>query len=269
MQTLWRAFSLAIGATLEGTDNVRMWRIVLFVVSIGLLPIVGMYIPSGVHSASGFGQNDPPAKVKPLKINNSTQSLQVSDLQRNGQEARLSLRNSSEKDIAAFKISAGSYGITLEFTPDMFKAGTVHVQSLTIPKTNNAEDEVSIVAILFEDQTGDGTPNVVRQMIERRRGENLQLRTMLPLINTALMAPEGELSKCLDAVEKAAIQLPDSLDSTESFEFRAGLHDAKERILADLRKARSLQKTSNGLDSKLQLRYFQRRYALKISKIPN
>ena len=247
---------------------VRVLRVILFAALVGSLPVIGIYLPSGVYSSSRSGQSDVPTKVKPLKINNSTQSLIVSDLQRNGQEVRLSLRNNSEKDIAAFKISTATYGITLDFAPDVFKANTVHFQSLIVPKTNNSEDEVSIVAILFDDQTGDGNPNVVRQMKERRRGEKLQLLTMLPLIDRLLMMPKSQLSEGLDMTEKAAMELPESLNGTDSFEFRAGLSDAKEKILADLRTAKALEKNPNGLVLDGQLRYFQGHYASKISKLP-
>lgn len=244
-----------------------VWRIVLFV-SLGLLSIVGISLSPGVHSSGLSGQDNIPAKVKPLKINTNTQSLQVVDLQQNGQEARLLLRNNSNKDIAVFKISAGSYGIILDFTPDLFKAGTDYVRSLTIPKTNNAVDEVSIVAILFDDQTGDGDPMVVRQMMERRTGEQLQLLTILPLIDRVLMAPKEQISESLDAAEKAAMELPDSLNRADSVHFKAGLHDAKERILSDLRTAKILQKNPNGPTHDHKLRYLKDYYALKISKLP-
>lgn len=267
MKNLWRGFSSAIRAGLKGTEGMGLLRIVLFV-SVGLLPMLGMYLPHGVHSSSLSGQNNTHA-TKPLKINNSTQSLLVSDLQRNGQEARLSLHNNYQKDIAAFTISAQSYSVTLDFTPDLFRAGTVHVQSLAIPITSNAEDEVSIVAILFDDQTGDGDQNVIRQMMERRTAEKLQLLKILPLMDRALLAPKDQLSESLDAAEKAAMELPDSVNSTDSFEFRAGLHDAKERILHDLRTVKAIQKKHNILMLDSQLRYFQRNYALKISKLHN
>jgi len=247
----------------------RLLRVVSFVASIGLLPVIVIYLPSGVYSSSRSGQKDALTRVKTLKIKNSTHSLEVSEVRRNGQEVQLSLRNTSEKDIAAFKISTASYGVTLDFTPDLFEAGTLHVQSLIIPNTNNAEDEVAVVAILFDDQTGEGNPNVVRQMTERRRGEKLQLLTIFPVIDRLLMAPKGQLSESLDAAEKATMELPDSLDRTDSFEFRAGLQDAKEKILADLKTVKALQKNPDALVIDRQLRYFHDHYANKLSKLPD
>lgn len=244
-----------------------VWRIYLFV-SLGLLPILSIHLLRGVYSSGLPRQDNVPAKEKPLKINNNTQSLQVVDVQRNGQEARLLLRNNSNKDIAAFKISTASYGIMLDFTPDLFNAGTDFVRSLTIPETEDAVDEVSIVAVLFDDQTGDGNPMVVRQMMERRKGEKLQLLKILPLIDSVLIAPKEQFSERLDAAEKAAIELPDSLNSADSVHFRAGLHDAKERILSDLRTAKILQKDPSGTIQDSQLRYLKDHYARKISKLP-
>jgi hypothetical protein len=74
------------------------------------------------------------------------------------------------------------------------------------------------VTVVFADGTSEGSPEVVQQILDHRRGESSQYTKWLEPLRTALAAdePHTALAKLRDEIESAEPNLPDASDDRVS-----------------------------------------------------
>ena len=77
---------------------------------------------------------------------------------------------------------------------------------------------VRAVTVVFADGTGEGSPDVIQQILDHRRGESAQYTKWFEPLRSALAAdePHAVLAKLRDDIESAEPNLPDASDDKAS-----------------------------------------------------
>ncbi len=188
-----------------------------------LVLLIGISALSGNRSTSQ--QN------LPLQIVNRTQGFSVIKAEGGSNEFSITLKNNSAKTITAFSISPSKgYTITEEFvfaeTADI-GIGSNALFSKSYPTMNSMQSEsIEIKALVFADGTAEGDAREVRQIVDSRLGEQIQMRRAVK-----------ELEKFLAKGYRDASELKRNLDNALNSSDEATLS-----ILAELRPSRAISK---------------------------
>jgi hypothetical protein len=184
-----------------------------------------------------------------LIVNNHTASFEVvsvdesTQIGKKGKRVSLTLRNKSAKNITAFALYAGGQTVKADFFPDGEVApnGT-HIERVFLPTASSSisdKEKVSLMAVLFDDNTSEGNPKIIREIKEHRAGKIAQFARIVPLIKKALNAPDEKLAVEVQQAKAAISGLPVQQQGASVY-FKAGLHNAKERVLMDLNRSEEL-----------------------------
>lgn len=226
-------------------------RLSLFCIStVVLVSLIGISTLRGNRSATQ--QN------APLQIANRTQSLSVIKAERGSNEFTITLKNNSAKTITAFSISPSKgFTITEEFvlaeTSDI-GIGFNALFSKTYPTLNSVQPEsIEIKALIFNDGTAEGDPRAVRQIVDSRLGQQIQIRRAVNELEKFLAKGSGdaaELKRNLDNALNSSdddtlntiAELKPSRAITKqplSDDLRAGLSNGRQSVLTRLSEAES------------------------------
>lgn len=141
--------------------------------SVLLVSLIGISTLRGNRSA--------PQQNAPLQITNRTEALSVIKAEPGPNEFSITLRNNSAKTITAFSISPRKgFTITEEFVLAEISdvgIGPDAVFSKTYRTLNSSQPEsIEIKALIFDDGSAEGDARTVRQIVDSRLGEQIQLR---------------------------------------------------------------------------------------------
>ena len=168
----------------------------------------------------------------PLKLSNSTSGFEAVTVETNSGRVRLTLKNNYNKTITAYAISTGDNTHSLHELgfEGLLTPGSTLNHDVRLP----SEVNITVLAVVFEDRTSDGDATAAKEINDYRLGKKTQYERIVPLLNKVLAAPDNEM---LSALEKAQADIYRfSSDSAEKSHFTiAGLSDAKESILMDLK----------------------------------
>jgi len=238
-------------------------RLSIFVIStVVLVCLIGISALSGNRSTT---------QDAPLQISNRTQAFSVIKAERGLNEFLITLKNNSAKTITAFSISPSKgYTITEEFvlaeTAD-FGIGSNALFSKTYPTLNSIQPEsIEIKALIFDDGTAEGDAREVRQIVDSRLGEQIQMRRAVKELEKFLAKGSRDASEFKRDLDNA---LNSSDDDTLSIlaelrpsraitkqplsdDLRAGLSNGRQSVLTRLLEAEAESDGSN--DSFLELK---------------
>ena len=198
-------------------------RLSTFCTSTVVVLLIGISALSGNRWTT---QQDPP-----LQIVNRTQAFSVIKAEPGSSEFSITLKNNSAKTITAFVISPSKgYTITQEFvfaeTAD-YGIESNALFSKTYPTANSIQPEsIEIKALIFHDGTAEGDAREVRQIVDSRLGQQIQMRRAVK-----------ELEKFLAKGYRDASELKRNLNSALNSSDEATLS-----ILAELRPSRAISK---------------------------
>jgi hypothetical protein len=167
----------------------------------------------------------------PLQIVNQTQGFSVIKAEPRSNEFSITLKNNSAKTITAYTISPSkNYKIVEEFvfaeTVD-YGIGSNALYSKTYPTINSLQPEsIEIKALIFEDGTAEGDAREVREIVDSRLGQHIQMRRAVKELEKFLANGSSDASELKRDLDNA---LNSSDDNTLS-------------ILAELRPSRAITK---------------------------
>ncbi|MEW6211945.1 MAG: hypothetical protein AB1631_26555 [Acidobacteriota bacterium] len=127
-------------------------------------------------SSQEMTQNSP--RRFEIVINNFSLDFKLVDMESRRSRARLTLRNDYDKTITAFAIGRGNSRIKVDLigTNKVIAPGGTFTKEVSLPsaviapnKPDSHKYALSILAVVFEDGTGDGSPSVVREILDSRR----------------------------------------------------------------------------------------------------
>lgn len=202
------------------------------------------------------------------KVINRTKSLEVFGLKKDGSEVKLILKNNYNKNITAFSLSVGSYGITRDLSDNghLIAPGASYVQSCTIARSA-AEPVITILSVIFEDGGSDGDAYAARGVLERRLGHRTQLAHVLEHLSKAQQSSDNNLSVALNAAKMAIMHLPVRVQGNPSHHFEAGLHEAKEEALLEFEGLERLTQHHANAAARLRLTEITDNYRKRVARL--
>lgn len=177
------------------------------------------------------------------QITNFSQFLVVSGTNVTEQGIALTLKNISPKAVTALHVTTGTMGVLIDFAASerVIKPNQefTHVVPL-LP--NSKENSISLDAVVFEDISDEGKPEVIQRIKDKRLAhESLKSHASLRIDKalTSKKVDSAELDKII--AEMDVLQIP---SSNSSKEFEIGLATAKQDVQHDLSELKSKIKDS-------------------------
>lgn len=198
-------------------------RLSIFCTSTVVVLLIGISALSDNRSTT---QQDPP-----LQIVNRTQAFSVIKAEPRSSEFSITLKNNSAKTITAYSISTGkNYKIMEEFVFAEsldYGIGSNALYSKTYPTINSLKPEsIEIKALILDDGTAEGDAREVREIVDSRLGQHIQMRRAVKELEKFLANGSRDVSELKRDLYNA---LTSSDDDTLS-------------ILAELRPSRAITK---------------------------
>ena len=226
-----------------------------------------------------------------VRVINKTRSFEVININRDGMQVRLVLRNASEKTITAFRIvtptSLGESGMKEDRIEEsqMIAPGSSYELSIALSDIKSdpskADDQdIIILAVLFEDRTSDGDTETAAEMEAERLGEKIQMGRILSLIQNTLKLPDDDLPSAMKGLRMQAAALSLDVEASRGLEMLSphygtilarskekladriarGLYFVREGFLVRMREVeREISNQSSG-NLREQLTRFQKEY---------
>lgn len=189
-------------------------------------------------------------------------NLTIVEVKVKAQDVLLTLRNDSNKVIKAVSLSSSGVNNRSEMigTDQVIAPGALYTEQCGLPSPTSQEKGITILAVVYEDGTSDGDAKFVRQIFDARAGTQAQLARILPLFRDVLATPKGmSLMQKWEAIKLKLEQLPEE-EQGKSFEFRMGLHDAKELAIDKLKQLERIEQESGEDVARQVLQHIVDRY---------
>jgi hypothetical protein len=235
--------------------------------------IVGVYFSSGIKSFNKAQQSGIP---KPITINNRTHALEVVKIESKENTLHLSLKNNYNKAITAYAISPGDYYVSTELigTDEVIPPGAMRIAKYNLPDTvdsssnpQNQQIAITILAVVFDDKTGDGDPKMLRMIRDARKGEREEIIRFLPILESLLNAEDNLLAQVIESGKDSIRQLPNRHQQARSFEVRAAAKDARDLVLYRLEEIEAVRSDQGNGTFRERLIKLKAHYEKKLSKL--
>ena len=182
--------------------------------------------------------------------------------------AKISFRNTSNKSINALQVSVSGSVFMVEFLDAdepkrKLKPGGVYEE--WFPTTAPHSADVSVMAVVFDDQTGAGDERLVEEVLERRRGVKKQLMRFGLLLKQTLASPHVD-STSLEKLD-AELDHPIKDDASDSAGVRLGQRKAQQQIRHDLEALKRRDKSEPHFDIRNGLNMLETRHNKRVAEI--
>jgi hypothetical protein len=159
--------------------------------------------------------------------------LEVISVEKLDHRIQLLIRNNSNKVIKAFVLqeNRGSKSFVQLSDENNILPGRTHTELFSMSPAEK-QQTVSILAVFYEDTTGQGNPTVIKQLSDMRLGEQMQNERVYSYIKKLSTIPSNKLLLQLASTKEEIKNLPDDKDASDFV--KIGLHNAKETALLDL-----------------------------------
>jgi hypothetical protein len=142
----------------------------------------------------------------------------------------MTFRNDSQKTITAIVVGTSGSTVSTEFlnTPEVIASGETFVTQFGLP--NNTTKVVYFLAAVYDDGTGEGIPEYVKQTQDTRAGKQAQLERILPIFEDSLAAQSSNAEEEWQKNIRKLHNLPER-EEGKSFDYNAALQNAKNLAL--------------------------------------
>ena len=228
----------------------RFWILASMALALGCLLAMGTWA----------GTNN---QATPLSIVNKTNSLTVTkaELEPSGRTVRLAVKNTTDKYIDWFRISLGpTSNIEADFAyaDKPFLAPDESYEDSYPISLERGNVNIVIMSVVFEDKSMDGDVRFAQKLMDKRLGQEIELRRLLPLINEAINGNEQGVARVEALENKIAESRVDSNDSSLAVAAQDGMKAARERVLSEIRSVKALE--SQNQDALPSLRKLAAKY---------
>jgi hypothetical protein len=173
------------------------------------------------------------------QVINKTTGFQVESLTMQDTDYILLLKNNYSKSINGYTLGTGlGSKLTVDLTTGNQVIGPGGVEDVHIPASNlrvppgqNTQRQITILAVVFEDATSDGNPQVVEEIKGRRNGAKIQFKRVLNLIGDFLASPEANDPAALNKLKTRITSLSEEPENNMPLNARSGLRGAKQDAL--------------------------------------
>ncbi|HEV2915861.1 MAG TPA: hypothetical protein VGX92_21450 [Pyrinomonadaceae bacterium] len=174
------------------------------------------------------------------RVENKTQAVQVVSLVLEETNYILSLKNISDKSINGYSLGMGARSMVdaeLTTVGRVIAPGATFQERIPASKlrpssaSGSLEPTITILAVLFEDSTGEGDAPTIARHKARRAGVKGQLGNILPLIKATLEQPDSELPAALKKLKQRVASLSETPGDGLPPASTSGLQSAKQDVL--------------------------------------
>jgi len=213
---------------------------------------------SGVLTASA-SKNQINFPVKNLVTN-----LTIVDIRVHRDLVVLSLRNDYHENITDIAVSSSGITTRTEMigTDGVLAPGAVKTKSYELPSPSSPEYAITVQAAVFEDNTADGSPEVIKQIFDARSGEKQQIDRILPILQDSVDVLSVTSKQKWQLIRSKIARLP-NLEDGKSFEFRTGLSNAKNLAILKINDLERLQRERGNDTARQEWSNITERYGLR------
>lgn len=191
------------------------------------------YSPYKQRNQRNLIESDNQFPLEDLKIANKTKGFTVHSIKRQDNIIEMELRNTYSKPITGYQIYVGDQTIQTELLvnndPEVILPGG------SVRKQYPADEEIktrgiTILAVLFDDHTGDGDSYYLDRLLQYRKGMKMQRLRTIEIFQKVL---DSGGTNVLEALEKAVSEIP-TLPEEEMkqlpWQVQFGIKDEKNRL---------------------------------------
>jgi hypothetical protein len=214
------------------------------------------------HRAEGeVSQQQPEIDLSTLKINNRTRVLDSIQVEKADNESvRVKFQNISRKRITAVQLSFGNVTVGDEFIYDETRyIAPGQFYNKTFPPQPNIAKGVAILAVLFDDGTGDGDPTYIKQVVDSRLARKIQYDIFLAKLKELENVPDQEITTALDGLNNE-IYKSSNKDGNQSMAVSSGTKAAQRMISKEITLLKNIQQKGRPIRPMLKEErdYFQK-----------
>jgi hypothetical protein len=173
-------------------------------------------------------------KIEDLPVTNKTSGFAIAGLEKTPERnIRIRLRNDYKKKITAYQISIGSTTTLVETMLNNLEAGVDPGEIVDLEEAINVDPDLStkgliIRAVVFDDRSGDGEPESIREIDDYRQGEMMQMKQTTIRLNQSAEASDSEMISTLNDVSNSFLSGDGGPMLSRSVRF--GAEDTRKRI---------------------------------------
>jgi hypothetical protein len=235
------------------------------VIAFGILYLSGNSWSSGTSSPTKAQSKLDQGAGPPVRVENKVESVEVISAELKDESVQLLFRNSSNKVIKAFVLlkSGGQKSFVQLSDKNNIVPGGIHTETFRLPQGEKLQT-ASILAVLYEDNKGEGEPQVVQELTDMRLGEQIQNERIYSYVKKLSTVSNSKLMSEVISVKEAIKSLPD--DKNISDYVKIGLHNARESAILDLEQLEADLKESNEAKVKFRIQNLESIYEKRASK---
>lgn len=241
---------------------------------LGSLFLLAILIISGVTVVLSLPTISPSAKTKPVQLTrlvnlNSNKSLDLitTEVNPDGRTMHLVVKNVTTRNINWFRLALGvGSDVEIDFSfaeKSSLLPGQIYEDDYPMDP-NLKEMQVRVLSVVFEDRAIDGDTHYAQLLLEKRKGQNLEVKRFLSLLGDAnLKLADSPSFEVLNDLENAAVKsnlerdLSRVVDSSLESEARLlGIRNTKSNLLNDINRIKTLDEAHRKTELiKLETRY--------------
>lgn len=166
---------------------------------------------------------------------------------------QVTFRNDYDKSVVAFQLGAGRGRMTRDLLQHdkTIGPGTSHTEYYGYEGVLDREP-LTLFGVVFEDGTGAGQRDAVKEIKDMRLGAKMRLAQFAPILERTLKSLGADSANVLDTLWSKTNDLPS--DAVEGLppSVQFGFHNEKHRLLSNLRHIKSEQEGSVSLQQKTE-----------------
>jgi hypothetical protein len=172
--------------------------------------------------------------LKGLRMRNKTKAFFVVGAQIQGDSVQIEMRNGYDKPITAYQVLVGDTRIHRELltndNPRVISPGE-SVREL-YPFYRKLESiGIIVLAVLFDNHTGDGDPEFLKRLLEYREGMKIQREHTIDALQKLINTSDISVRSALYGIMSDISAIPEEEASSLPLYVRFGLKDERERLL--------------------------------------
>lgn len=209
----------------------------MLVIFLGIITIWSSRASFDKNQRDRLGKIDSYAN-KPLKILNRTRLFTVVNARVHDNWIELDLKNNYDKPITSFQVSIGDITTQVELMAneeaEIIPPGGI--SNTQYPTQDELDTHgIKILAVLFDDQTGDGDPKVLYNLLQYREGMRTQRKYNMKLLEDVLHTTNISLSIELQRIAPSISPFSDDKMRKLPMNVRLGMQDEQQRLIQRIR----------------------------------
>lgn len=222
----------------KSTQVSRFLNAIIVVCCITLLAVT-MRVSAGKHQGNNIQEQleslKRSFKIEDIPVTNNTSGFPIASLEKTPEKnIRIRIRNDYKKRITAYQISLGSTTTLVETMLNNLEAGVDPGEIVDLIEAINVDPDLIrkgliVRAVVFDDGTGDGELESIKEIDDYRQGEMMQMKQTAKRLMESAEASDGEMVLALDEVSKTSLSSM-NVSRMLSPSVRFGAEDTRKRI---------------------------------------